>query len=244
MNKGADTSLGGAWRSFPATTWGMVSRLRDASPAAAAGGLDTMCRRYWKAVYTYIRVAWHKSNEETKDLTQAFFLWLMEEEPLRKFVPDRGGFRGYLKVLLRRFVGHRDVADRRLKRGGDVVHVPLEGDVSETATLPSGISAEEAFDATWLSTVLEHAVAEVRSALESRGRHVAFQVFEAHDLCPAEKPPTYAEIAGRLGLKETQVRDHLAAVREQVRAVAREELRRVTVDDEELRGEWRELFGA
>src|SRR5262245_8668511 len=121
-----DTKLGGAERAFPRTTWGLVSRL-DPAAADHKAGMETLCARYWKPAYRYIRAAWSKSNEDAKDLTQAFFAWILEKEPLRKFDRDQGSFRNFLKVLLKRFLTNADDAVRRLKRGGGVRIVPIDG---------------------------------------------------------------------------------------------------------------------
>ena len=53
-----DTSIGGPQRGFPQTTWATLSELR--TPSA---GLDTLCRKYWKAVYRYLRIARGRKNE-------------------------------------------------------------------------------------------------------------------------------------------------------------------------------------
>src|SRR5207245_607719 len=96
-----DTSLGGSQQAFPKTVWEMVSRLKDPRPEVRRSGLEDLCRRYWKPVYHSLRVGWTKSNEEAKDATQAFFLWLLEEEAIRGYSTERASFRTYLKSLLR-----------------------------------------------------------------------------------------------------------------------------------------------
>src|SRR5258706_11610025 len=98
MNAG-DTSLGGDHKRFPETTWSLVSKLRTPGEGPDRAGLETLCHRYWKPVYRYVRMAWAKSNDEAKDLVQAFFLWLLEGDALAKYEPGRGSFRGYLKLL-------------------------------------------------------------------------------------------------------------------------------------------------
>ena len=101
-----DTSLGGPGANFAETAWGMVERARDTSPEIRQGGLEELSRSYWKPVYHYLRVAWAKSNEDAKDLAQAFFLWLTDRQALKKYTPERGSFRTFLKALLRRIEAH------------------------------------------------------------------------------------------------------------------------------------------
>ena len=98
---------------FPDTTVGVVR-----SFSGKPEDLEPFCRKYWKPMYAYLRASCTRKNEDAKDLTQAFFVWLMEEGRLERYDPQRGRLRGYLKVLLKRFVGHHDVAQGRLKRGG------------------------------------------------------------------------------------------------------------------------------
>ncbi len=123
---GRETSLGGKGHGFPSTMWGLVSRIRGSDTEEQRAGLEELCQRYWKPIYRYVRIAWAKSNEDAKDLTQAFLLWLMEGEPLRKYEEDREKLRTYLKVLLKGFVRDRQKALQRLKRGGNLKIIDLD----------------------------------------------------------------------------------------------------------------------
>ena len=234
--KSGDTSLGGGPRNFPNTTWGMVSRLGDCATRDYRAGLEALCRRYWNPVYRYVRIAWAKTNDEAKDLTQAFFLWLLEGEPLRQYAPERGGFRAYLKVLLRRFVGHQERALKRLKRGGAVKHVPIE-DAGLLAD-PNEADPEKLFDRSWVTELVNQAVARVREQSEE----VAFAVYEGYELGLPEERPTYAQLGERLGISVKEVKRHLFAMREKVRGEIRSDLREMTADPEELEEEWGVLF--
>jgi hypothetical protein len=111
-----ETSLGGPSSPFPQTQWGLVTRATDASPEVRRAGLEELCRRYWKPVYGYLRRIWPRSVEDAKDLTQAFFLWLTEEDLLDRYSKEKASFRTYLKVLLKHFSEHRDRALGRARR--------------------------------------------------------------------------------------------------------------------------------
>jgi RNA polymerase sigma-70 factor (ECF subfamily) len=229
-----DTSLGGERRGFPETTWGLVSRLTDPSTQRAA--LETLCARYWKPVYRYVRIAWSKSNEDAKDLAQAFFAWLLEGDALARYRPEKGGFRAYLKTLLRRFVGHQELALQRVKRGGGVIPLPLDTDLVED---PKG-DPEKAFDRAWVVDMVNRAIDRVRA----RGPEIAFRVYESYELVPPAERPTYVALAARLGIGENDVKAHLFAVRGEVRAELRAELVEITGGAAELEEEWQSLFGA
>lgn len=239
MNFG-DTSLGGNARSFPVTSWGMVSRLRS----EGAVFLEELCRLYWKPVYTYVRVAWSKSNEDAKDLTQAFLLWLIEGGALERYAPERGGFRKFLRMLLDGFVAHREQALHRLKRGGG--RRILSADDERISSLPDPRSSDpgEAFDRAWAGEIMARAVDQVRKRFLDEGRGLQFQAFQEYDLKPADSKPTYATIARRLGIRESMARDYIAAAREAIRTEIRAELARTTNHEAELQEEWNALFGA
>ncbi len=233
-----ETTTGGPAKSFPDTTWGFVSRLGGAERRA---GLEQLAGRYWKPIYHFVRAAWAKSREDAKDLTQAFVLWLIEADALDKYRPEKGGFRAYLKSLLRHFVAHQEEALHRLKRGGGT-HV-LSLDAEEVPPETVAAKPEEAFDAAWLAELLARAVARVRERLASQGRAHQVRVFELYDMCPPDRRPTYAALASQLGLKETDISNHLFAVREEVRAEVRRELAETVEDVRDIDDEWRALFG-
>jgi RNA polymerase sigma-70 factor (ECF subfamily) len=245
--RGADTNLGGVNRGFPETTAGITLHLCDPGSPGYRTSLTTLCQRYWKPVYGYIRAAWAKSNEDAKDLTQAFFLWLVEEEVLERFDPARGSFRGYLKVLLRRFVGHEEAALHRLKRGGGVRILPLDeaaGSLDSGLADPASGDPEKIFEKAWVAEILNAALGRVRERSEAGPQKVRFQVYEAYDLASPSERPTYRELANRMGLREQEVKDHLFAVREEVRQEVLAELSRGTGNDRQLKEDWDALFGS
>ena len=227
---GLDTTLGGGRRDFPETQGDFLRLLRREGP-------DELARRYWKPIYHYFRVAWAKSNDDAKDLTQAFFAYVVESDALRRYDQEKGSFRAFLKTLLKRFAQHDEQARSRIKRGGAVTLVGLE-DVGNLPALRG--DPEQCFDQAWLRELTERAIKQVR---EERKGDVAFRAFEEVDLVNPAQKPTYAETAAKLGVKESDVRNYLFALREQVRGAIRRELAALTRDAAELEAEWNELLG-
>ena len=229
---------------FPNTTWGLISRLAD--PSASRTGLDALCRRYWRPIYSFVRRATGVSDADAADLTQAFFLWLVDNDVLARFRPDEGRFRHYLKGVLRGFVRNQRQALERLKRGGGVPHVPLVDDLRDlSGVLPDEreLSPEEAFDRAWVATLLERASEGVLAELRASGRERAEQVYRAYEMAGPGVQPTYASVAEQLGVPLAAVRRDLFSVREAIRAAIRRELRETVSSDAELEEEWRSLLG-
>jgi len=241
-----DTSLGGGGDRFPETTGDVLSVVGKPGPLPDQAGLDVLCRRYWRPVYAYVRIAWAKSNEDAKDLTQAFFLWLFEGDALQRYDPNRGNFRAYLKTLLKRFVGHEDRALGRLKRGGHLQIVSLDG---QLPTLPGaalnseGADPEKVFEQVWLEQMLSDAVDRVRSRCAASGKALRFRIYEEFTGSAKETRPSYKELAERHGLKESDIENSLFVTREEIRDELRGALRAAAADAEEFEDEWKRLFG-
>jgi RNA polymerase sigma factor (sigma-70 family) len=235
-----DTSLGGPAREFSKTAWDLLSRARDSSVEVRQAGLDDLCKAYWKPIYSHVRMAWNKSNEDAKDLTQAFLLWLVDGDALRRYAPERAAFRTYLKTLLKHFVQHQEAALHRLKRGGGIRVVTLNHEIAaldEVLRDSRGVEPERMFDRVWMTELLGRAVDRVADRFRSGGRILQIQVFEAYDGASGEKP-TYATLAKQLGIKESDVTNHLYSVREAIRSEIKSELSALTTSPEELEEEW------
>jgi RNA polymerase sigma-70 factor (ECF subfamily) len=232
-----DTSLGGVSGGPPETTVGFTAELRG-NESAYRHGLETLSRRYWKPIYLYARRTWAKTNEDAKDLAQAFFLWLLEADALRSFDPAKGRFRSFLKLVLGQFIARREEARRALKRGGGVRLQSFEGALPELTDLladPDQATPEEIFDRAWRNEIVNQAFARVR---ERHAGSMALRIYEEYDL--AADSPTYQDLARRHGISEDEVKRHLVALREEVRSEIRAELHRLDGGDQ---AEWNELFG-
>jgi RNA polymerase sigma-70 factor (ECF subfamily) len=102
---------------FTSTRWSMVLRARDPTAPGAAEALACLCRVYWYPLYAFIRRQ-VGSHDEAQDLTQEFFVRVLEKPILDRVDPDRGRFRSFLRACCQHFLAnHRDHA-RALKRGG------------------------------------------------------------------------------------------------------------------------------
>lgn len=241
-----DTSLGGDQRSFPETLSEMLIGIRDPSPETRREVLKRLCVGYWKPIYGYFRVGWAKSNEDAKDLTQAFFSWLAERRCLESYQPGRAKFRTFLKSLLRHFLQHQDTAHGRLKRGGGATFVRLDDPSAafdRSLADPRAASPEEVFDREWLRELVRQSLQRVRHRLIAKGRETSYRAFEAYDLRVKSDRPSYDRLARQLGLSVTDITNYLHAVRSELRKEIRERLREISASEEELEGEWNAFLG-
>ena len=232
---------------FPNTRWTEILRAKGNKTKERQESLQSLAQAYWKPIYGYCRRKWSKSIQDAEDLTQAFFLMLIQGDALKKYDPGLGRFRPYLKTLLQNFEGDRYDYLMALKRGGDRKFVSISADdtrrLEECLADPRTPDAERMLDVAWKREVLGRAVERARHAFLSTGRQLKFQVFEARDLVSEGEPPSYEKLAARFGVKESDVRNYLFEVREQVRKEIRADLTNTVADREQLDDEFRELFG-
>lgn len=77
---------------FVTTHWSAVLEAGQSGAPAAKSALDRLCKSYWFPLYAYIRRQGFAPHD-AEDLTQGFFLWLLEGNHLRVADPERGRFR-------------------------------------------------------------------------------------------------------------------------------------------------------
>jgi len=110
---------------FVTTHWSLVLSARDKQSPQSAGALEKLCRAYWYPLYAYVRRS-GQSKENAEDLTQAFFARLLEKNFLDSAEQERGRFRSFLLVALKRFLANEWDRLKAQKRGGFQTHVPLD----------------------------------------------------------------------------------------------------------------------
>jgi RNA polymerase sigma factor (sigma-70 family) len=244
-----DTDIGGPFRVFPATECSIVRAAASPDPQVRKQAFDALIAAYWKPVYKYIRLKTPASNEDAKDLTQAFFARALEKGFLERYDASKSRFRTFLRVCVDGFVANEMKSATRLKRGGGMRILSLDfegadGELQEQAVSPN-TDPENLFHQEWVRSLFSLAVEELRSRCDTMGRSVHFRLFERHDLEGAEASVkvTYADLGQEFGLSVTQVTNYLAVVRRQFRELVLERLRATTGSEAEFQAEANQLLG-
>jgi RNA polymerase sigma-70 factor (ECF subfamily) len=224
---------------FPATSWSCVLAAKGGDERARH--LDRLFRAYWGPVFGYIRRAWHRSEEDARDLTQQFFLRLLETDFLRDVSPSKGRFRSYIKACLRHFLMDEKKFAAAQKRGGDAKLFSI--DAAERPVEIPAPTPEESFDLEWTHALLTAALRELEGVLKAAGREATFEVFRRLDIEAGERPG-YADVARALGMAEQAVKSQADYARKTLRKIILERIRDYTADDAEARAELKELFPA
>jgi RNA polymerase sigma factor (sigma-70 family) len=236
---------------FPLTRWSVIARARSSDHAERSRAMDTLCAAYWKPVYKYVRLRWNRPTEDAQDLTQGFFVEVIERGLLHKYDAAKSRLRTYLRVCVDSFVMNEDKAAKRLKRGGNVSHLALDfagaeeelgGATMDPAAIPSPESLEEFFEKEWVRGLFELAVEDLRKHCEANERERTFRLFEEYDLAEDESI-SYDKLAEEYGIAVTDVTNALSWARREFRRGALERLREICGSEEEFQREARSVFG-
>lgn len=213
--------MGGPSIRFPSTRWSVIVSATDRTSPTYSAALDELCRLYWKPVYAFIRAHDPNRRDDPKDLTQQFFVEVMEGNLLERYLPQRGAFRNYLLGAVRFFLMEQRNRAATLKRGGGRTVFSL--DEEETRAVDRLLtdwkeSPEVVYGKMWAQTVLGDALARLEREMEESGKRDWFRAFRRYDLeSDLEKEPTYGTIAQELGLTERDVGNYLAFCRRRLR---------------------------
>ena len=230
---GPDTAIQQGQSHFPPTAWSLLAHLRDPKDPRVQAYLNRMIEVYWRPIYKYIRLSWKRSNEDAKDLTQAFFIHLLEGDLLARADPDRGNFRKLLLTSLRNFLSNEVRSSSALKRGGGRNVISLDANEGESwATDPS--DPQEAFEAQWAKDLLE-------KAIDRLSKSVMVEVFTAFKRFHLEDAAVRS-IATELRATEAQVGHFLQDARSALRRLVTEEIREYVHEEGEIARELDHLF--
>jgi len=209
--------------------------------------LAELCRIYWYPLYAYIRRQ-GQTPEEAQDLTQGFFLHLLEHKTLGRADRLKGKFRSFLLGSLQNYLSTEADRARCLKRGGKVEFVPLEIQAAEDRYQhepADQLSAEKIFEARWALILLEHALTVLGRQYAVRGKQAVFETLKSFVGIRASSPEaSYEEAGRRLGVGVGTVKTLIHRLRKQFMEVVREEVGRTVSDPAEIEEELRALCDA
>src|SRR5262245_40377124 len=95
-------STSGMSPQFQPTQWTLV-RVAGSNSADSGDALEQLCRAYWYPIYAFIRRN-GRAPHDAQDLTQDFFLRLLETNSIERADPRRGKFRTFLLSALKYFL--------------------------------------------------------------------------------------------------------------------------------------------
>src|ERR1051326_3041027 len=235
-------------RNFATTRWSLILTSADlsADDRRAHQALAELCRLYWRPIFSFVCWRGH-STEDAQDLTQDFFLMMLEGNWLKHADPNRGRFRSLLLKSLQNFLNDAAAKKHARKRGGAVHFVSWHDWMAEAPSQlvvsPQAIEtwpAERLFDLRWAATVVEQALRRLREECESQGRLRAFEALRPC-LGAEREDVSYPTLSQTLGVPEATVKRLVHRLRQRYRTLLRDEVAETVADPAEVDDEIRHL---
>ncbi len=223
---------------FATTRWSMIAVACHGPTLEADAALEALCRAYWYPLYAYVRRSGH-APADAQDLTQAFFARLLEKSWLRDALPERGRFRGFLLMALKRFLAKEWRRENARKRGGGLAGLPLDATEAESRyAIEPSLGPDEVFERRWALTVLDRGLAGLAAEYAATGRSGEFALLRAHLDAPRDELD-YEATAAALALSPGAARVAVHRLRKRFREVIRQELAETVADETALAEELR-----
>jgi RNA polymerase sigma factor (sigma-70 family) len=236
---------------FATTRWSVIlsSVNSQGDNGKSRESLTELCRLYWRPIFAFVCRRGYPV-EDAEDLTQDFFVMILETDWLEHADPNRGRFRSFLLRTLQNFVGQ--AAEKKLaqKRGGKVKFVSWDDWMAEapsqlslSAQALESWSPERVFDLRWAATVVEQALLHLREECERKGRLRVFDAMSSY-LTAERTDVSYAKLGASLGIAETAVKKLLFRLRERFRDLLRDAVAHTVENEADIDDEIRHLCAA
>jgi RNA polymerase sigma-70 factor (ECF subfamily) len=221
----------------------LSARAKNSSQSNEA--LGKLCRLYWYPLHAYVRRQGHRPHD-AQDLTQEFFARLLAKDYLLAADREKGRFRTFLLVALKRFLANEWDRLRAQKRGGGRTHVPLDTDLAERryqVEPEAGVSADKVYERRWALTLLDQTMNRLRLEFADADKLGEFEQLKVF-LTAERGAIAYADIAAHTGMNEGAVRVAVHRLRRRFREIFREEIAHTVSSPDEIEAEVQHLLAA
>jgi RNA polymerase sigma-70 factor (ECF subfamily) len=244
LRPGAD-SLSPVSAQFTTTHWSVVLKASEGQSNEAQAALSQLCANYWYPLYAYVRRRGYRP-EDAQDLTQSFFLRLLEKNYVQHADRQRGKFRTFLLAGLSRFLADEWDRGQRIKRGGG--QTPLSFDAMEAENRyrlepAEPVDAAKLFERRWALLLVERTVAQLELEFSERGEAELFKGLSPF-LLGDQGETTFAAAATGLGLTPAAMKMAVSRLRRRCRELLRAEVLQTVADPQAAEEEYQALLAA
>jgi RNA polymerase sigma factor (sigma-70 family) len=204
---------------MPSTMWMVIAKAR----AGDIDELDRLLRYYRPPVLSFIRNK-IQDADEAEDVTQEVFVTLVQDDVLARVDPSKGKFRTLLLSVARHVLSERRRSETAVKRGSGRKPISLDAPAGPSTEMPLGglvpaPTEDAAFDALWVENLVRLAMARLRDlSLKEGTSH--FDALFAH----VNDGLAYADIAQKLGVTVTDVKNYVHQARLRLRRLVLQEI--------------------
>jgi RNA polymerase sigma-70 factor (ECF subfamily) len=222
----------------------MVLRAHGPAPEARAA-LGELCAAYWNPVCRFL-CREGRCEDESAELTQAFFARVLAGSGLAHADPAKGRFRSYLLGALKHFLAEQKRNAGREKRGGGAALESIDREGTETSpglqiADPAGGISDKHFDREWALAVMDRSLNTVRDSLQKAGKQAQFDILKPWLVGDTENL-SQAEAAAALGASTGAVKVMIHRLRKDFRAAVEAEIAQTVPEGDDVGAELRYLI--
>jgi len=222
---------------FRTTRWSEVLLSAQSKAPGSQAALAELCRNYWYSIYAFVRRRGH-DPDDAQDMTQGFFLHIIEHKALRQVNPVKGKFRSFLAASLQNYLSDEADRARRIKRGGNIVIEPLDTKSAEDRYQQEPIevlTADKIFDARWAITLLDEVMTRLGKEYAAQGKTSTFETLKPFlDPFDSKVSLSYEQVAKGLHVSVGAVKTLIHRLRKRYTCLLREEVARTVSDPREV----------
>ena len=162
--------------------------------------LENLCRSYWYPIYAFVRRRGH-DRATAEDLTQGFFLKLLDKQYLRDVDRERGRFRTFLLASLKHFLSNEREYANAKRRGGDTTTFSLDFANAEQRYAREPVESwtpEAVFDREWALALLSRVLQRLSDHYATNNKSELFDALKPRLLDNGDAG-TISDLATRLG---------------------------------------------
>ena len=225
---------------FPTTRWTLVVAAGDSQRREARSALVSLCEGYWYPLYAYVRRRGYPADQ-AQDLTQEFFVRVLEGRYLDRADAEKGRFRAFILTSLKFFLADEADRNRAQKRGGgNVLSLEISSGEERYQRDPAhNETPERIFERRWALSVLDRVVEKLRNEFVHHGRLEHFERLKVFLLGQSDAP--YAALAREMNTSEGALKVAVHRLRKRYRDLFRQEIADTVGDPAEVESELRFL---
>ena len=216
-----------------------------ASSPRAQAALNRLCQAYWYPLYAFIRRKGY-GPADAEDLTQGFFLHLLERNTFARADREKGRLRSFLLGALKKYLVNEWRKGVAQVRGGGKKLIWIDGLKAEERYRWEPVdpdNPEKLYDRRWALTIIEGALLQLEAQFARDAKQEQFALLKPY-LVDSQDLLKYAQVAQQLGKSEDAVKMTIARLRKRFRELLRQEIAHTVLDPLEVENEIRTLFAA
>lgn len=203
---------------FPKTSWTILASATLNGDESGREALNDLCLTYWQPVASFIR-AKGVPTERVEDLTQDFFVQIMDRQFFKRADPSKGLFRSFMLSSLRMFLTDDLRRRNSQKRGGHLERCQLHEE--DITTQQDDLE----FDQSWAEMVFQRSLQKVEATFLKKRTPQIWRLLRTFLPGPTSMSSlSYSELGEALSITEGGAKAEVFRLRQQFREYLRAEV--------------------